>query len=197
MINEEKYRIIRDEIREMVKQACFAPENFFTDTVWDCHILPVVEHSLALGKNLKADQQVLELASLLHDYAAILDKDLYAEHHEHGARLAGDILAKYSIEPGMIEHIKKCIYSHRGSNSIAKQSLEAEILASADAMSHITQLADMFYLTYGVHKYKTREGARWLFKKLNRSWAKIMPAGREMIQNEYNIALDILNKAIK
>ena len=63
-------------------------------------------------------------------------------------------------------------------------------------MAHITELADMFYLTYGVHKQKTKEGAEWLSAKLERSWNKIIPEGREMTSGDYVIAMKRIKKVI-
>lgn len=188
---------IRDEVKSLVRTACFSPRNKFTETVWSYHIVPVVNHSLALGKKLKADREVLELAAYLHDYAGVKDFKLYEEHHYHGANLAEKILTELKYDQGKIELIKECILSHRGSVVLRKKSLEARILASADAMSHITEGADMFYLVYGVHRFKTAEGAAWLEKKLARSWRKIMPEGREMIRDDYRDFKKLLRKGQK
>ena len=155
------YKKMRDEVRAIVRQACYAPENYFGPTTWNYHIESVVEHSLDLGKKLGADLEVLELAALLHDYASLLGKkELYKEHHKYGAEKAGEILTKLNYSDDKIKKVKNCIFSHRGSVKEKKNSLEEKILASADAMSHITELSDMFYLTYGIHKYDTQEGAK-------------------------------------
>lgn len=191
------YKKIRDSVYRLVKEACAAPSNKFGDDTWPYHILPVVEHALALGGKFKADLEVLELSSLLHDYAAIKNKSYYEQHHIHGAKFAGDILKDLGYPEKKIEKVKECILCHRGSTPLGKKSKEAKIIASADAMAHITELADMFFLTYGTHGYKTKEGCKWLRKKLNRSWTKIMPAGRKIVQEDYEIAIKILNKAIQ
>jgi len=190
------YKEIKDEIYKIVKDACFSPKNQFTYTVWDYHIVPVVEHGLVLGEKLNADLEILELSALLHDYASLVDFELYEQHHLHGAELAEKILKKFQFSQNKIDHIKECIISHRGSVRLDMKTIEAKILASADAMSHITELADMFYLTFGIHKYKTPEGSQWLKGKIERSWDKIMPEGKELIQDDYNLALKIINKAI-
>ncbi|MFH1822405.1 MAG: HD domain-containing protein [Patescibacteria group bacterium] len=157
------YNKIRKEVRKLVKEASYSKNNKFKDTVWLFHILPVVKHSLALGRKLNADLEVLELAALLHDYAALVENGrLYNKHHLYGTKIAGEILGKFNYPETKIKHIKECIVSHRGSVKLNKKSIEAKILASVDAMSHITELADMFFLTFGVHKYKTPEGAIWL-----------------------------------
>ncbi|HEX7586134.1 MAG TPA: HD domain-containing protein [Patescibacteria group bacterium] len=184
------------KIRAIVKKACYSQNNKFTETVWDYHILPVVKHSLALGKKLKANLCVLEIAALLHDHAGITNAKLYPEHHIHGARMAKEILEKFKFPKEKIEAIQNCIVSHRGSVRLKQETLEARILASADAMSHITEPVDMFYLAYGVHKNKTKEGAKWLKKKLERSWKKIMPEGKKMIKKEYKILTKMLSKAL-
>lgn len=146
---------------------------------------------------MKADLEVLELAALLHDYANLVDAKKYAEeHHYYGAKFAEDILKNYSYPQKKIERIKDCILSHRGSKKIPHKSLESRILASADAMSHISELADMFFLTYGIHKFGSLEGSRWLRDKLNRSWQKTMKEGKKLIKKDYEIAIKILNKNV-
>ncbi|MFA4833464.1 MAG: HD domain-containing protein [Patescibacteria group bacterium] len=190
------YQKVRREVRKMVKKACYSANNHFSYTDWPYHILPVVNHSLRLGKMLKADLEVLELAAYLHDYAGILDYRLYKNHHLHGAKLAGKILGSLNFPPEKIKKVQECIISHRGSVRLEHKSKEAKILASADAMSHFTELADMFYLTFGIHGYKTLEGTKWLKAKLERSWAKIMPAGRKLVRADYEMAKKIINKAI-
>lgn len=185
------------EARKIVKEACYSPQNKFTSTVWEYHILPVVKYGLNLGKKFNADLEVIELAALLHDYACLIDSNLCDEHHLHSADLAEKLLDKFDFPKYKIEHIRECIISHRGSLNLKKESVEAKILASADAMAHITEWADMFYLTYGVHKYQTREGAEWLKGKVERSWNKIIPEGKDMIKDDYEIMLKIINRAIK
>ena len=190
------YKKIRQEVKRLVKDACYSAKNNFSYTAWQYHILSVVNHSLRLGKILKADLEVLELSAYLHDYAGILNYKFYKKHHLHGAKLADKILAEFNFPPAKIKKVKECIISHRGSVRIKYKTKEARILASADAMSHFTELVDMFYLSFGIHKYKTLEGAKWLKAKLERSWAKIMPAGRKIIKDDYRQALKIINKAI-
>ncbi len=190
------YEKILNKIKIKVKDVCYSPNNKFTYTVWPYHILPVVEHSLDLGKKMDADLEVLELAAYFHDYAALIDFNLYDEHHILGATMAGEILTNLNFPNNKINHIKECIKVHRGSRNDNKISIEAKILASADAMAHISELVDMFYLAFGVHKYYTEDGVKWLKGKLERSWEKIIPEGKAIINDDYDIAIKIINKAI-
>jgi len=191
------FKKIRNKIYKEVKRASFAPSNKFTSTAWYFHILPVVEHSLKLGKKLKADLEVLELAALLHDYAGISDFDFYEEHHAHSARMAEGLLKKEGCPKEKIEKIKLCILNHRGSIKSKRASLEEKIIASADAMSHITELPDMFYLAFGVRKMKTVPGVKWLKAKFARSWKKTMPEGKVMVAKEWAEANKLFDKVLK
>ena len=110
--------------------------------------------------------------------------------------MAKEILENENFEKEKNKKIEEAIISHRGSIKTKRNSLEAQILASADAMSHITELADMFYLVYGVHKFKTKEGAEWLMAKLERSWNKIIPEGKKMVMDDYNIAIKVLKRVV-
>jgi uncharacterized protein len=190
------YKEIRDKVYNIAKEACYAPTNVWKETAWTHHVLPVVEHSISLGKKMKADLEVLEIAALLHDHAGIVDMKKYKNHHVEGAKMAKDILFEINFPENKIEKVAQCIYEHRGSVLKEKNNLESKILASADAMSHFTELADMFLLAFGVHKYSTSEGCEWLKGKLDRSWKKIIPEGQKLIEDDYKIAMKIVTKGI-
>lgn len=190
------YPKIKKELSAVVRAASVR-NNHFGHGVWDYHILAVLKHSQTLGKMFKADMEVLELAAILHDYAGIKDYKLYPDHHIHSGELAEKLLKKYNYPEEKIAHIKECIFSHRGSVRMRRRSIEAKILASADAMSHITEIADMFHLAFKIYGYDTADGAKWLKGKLLRSWAKTMPTGRELVWADYEAAMKIINHALK
>ena len=195
-VKKVDYRKIRNKVINFVKQVCYSKKNKYSDTVWPYHLMPVVKYSLKLGKKLKADLEVLELAAYLHDLSALVNIKTAGKHHLVSAQIAEKLLKKWQLPEEKITRVKECILSHRGSINIKPKNLEAKILASADAMSHFSQLADMMYLTYGIHKFKTRPGAIWLKNKLLRSWRKIMPAGKKLIKKDYQQAMKILDQAV-
>jgi uncharacterized protein len=192
------YETIIRLVKKMVKEANDSPHNKYGDTVWKYHLGLVAKYALALAKKLQADTEVVILAAYLHDYAALLDIKNAPKHHVEGAKKAGLILKKLGLPPDKIKAVKECIFSHRGSVKIKKRTLEAKIIASADAMSHFYYIPDMFYLAYGVHKFKSEEGAAWLKAKLERSWDKIvLPEGRTMIRKDRKLFLEVLDQVLK
>lgn len=187
------YQKIVKEVRKIVKEANDSPKNKFTRDVWPFHIKPVIKYSLILGKKLKADLEILELAALLHDYAGMKDSKMYKDHHIKGAELAEEILGRLKFPEEKIGTIKDVIISHRGSVKMKRKTIEAKILASADAMAHYCYIPDMFYLAYGIHNYDIVDGAEWLRGKLDRSWSKIMPEGRKIIKEKRKLFLKIID----
>lgn len=176
---------ITSKIAKIVEETCKSKSNFFGYSAWTNHIQNVVIFAKQLAEKMQADVEVVELAALLHDYASVLDKKLYPEHHIHGARLARELLEKYNYPPEKISKIENAILSHRGSKDIKRQAIESEILASADAMAHFTNLESLFYLAFVTKGMKIEEGREFVMGKLNRSWNKLLPEAKEIIAPFY------------
>ena len=192
------YHTIITTVKKMVKEANDSPRNKYGSTVWKYHLGVVARYSMALAEKMHADVEVVALAAYLHDYAALLDVKNAPLHHIEGAKKAGQILRRLGLPAEKIRLVKECIYSHRGSVRMKKKTLEAKIVASADAMAHFCYIPDMFYLAYGVHKLKPEEGAAWLKAKLQRSWDKIvLPEARAMIRNDRKLFFTVLDQVLK
>ena len=189
-------QIIR-AVKKAVKAANDAPSNKYGPSVWRYHLEVVAAYSLKLAKKLKADLEVVELAAYLHDYAALLKGSNDKNHHILGAREAKKMLLALGYPEDKVQVVAECILCHRGSVKLARPTIEAKILASADAMSHFRYIPDMFYLAYNRHGFETDEGAAWLKGKLERSWAKIIPEGRKLIKKDKDLFFEILNQILK
>lgn len=176
---------VTNEVVKLVESACRKKTNFYGCSIWTHHIVYVVKYAKLLAKKLKADQEVVELAALLHDYAAISNKNLSSQHHLHGAKLAEEILKKYHFPQKKIEEIKKCILTHRASQNLLPQTLEAKIIASADAMAHFDNIDSLLHLAYVQHKLGIDEGTKWVLAKLERSWQKLMPEAKQLLEKKY------------
>uniref|UniRef100_A0A7C4M2P3 HD domain-containing protein n=1 Tax=candidate division CPR3 bacterium TaxID=2268181 RepID=A0A7C4M2P3_UNCC3 len=182
MTSEQKL----EQIRKIVKEASEKSDNYFGATAYSYHIVPVVKYSLLLAERLKADKEIIELSALLHDYSSLVSKDFYEEHHIHSSRLAEEILKKFNYPKETIEKVKYCIFTHRASKEIKRESLEAKIVASANAMSHFSDVNSLFYLAFIIHKLDIEKGTKFVLTKLENSWKKVMPEGRAIIKEKYD-----------
>jgi len=95
--------------------------------------------------------------------------------------LADKILKKNKYPQSKINKIKDCIISHRGSINIKKITIEEQIVASADSMSHFDQVESLLFLAYTIHKLDIDEGRDWVIQKLDRSWHKLIPEAKKII----------------
>ena len=180
------------DVRKIVEDACKKETNAYGYGIWSNHIVFVVKYSKELAKKLAADEEIVELAALLHDLAGIKDSSLTDQHHIHGGKEAEKILNTYNYPKEKIEHIKECIFSHRGSIQSKRLSPEAECIASADAMAHISQIPSLLYLTYNKHGMNIDEGSKWVNDKIERSWNKLCPEAKEIIKDHYYSAKKVL-----
>ncbi len=173
------------EIERLVKEACEKDTNYFGYGAWSHHISSVVKYAKILAKKLKADEEICEIAALLHDYSSVVNKDWYPEHNHHSAVLAEEILLKYDYPEEKIQAVKHCIISHRASKNIPQKTLEAKIIASADSLAHFDNVHSLLYLAFTVHKMEIDEGTKWVLEKLKRSWSKLIPEAKEIIEEKY------------
>ena len=183
---------MKKEIEHIVEQACAADTNIFGYDIWTHHILKVVQNAKQLAPRFDADSEIVEFAALLHDYASIKDKALYADHHIHGPIEAEKILKRFGYPKDKTEAVKNAIATHRASVIVEDRSAEGECLANADAMSHIEQVSSLLYLAYIHHGMEIDEGRVWVKGKLQRSWQKLREDVQDIVRDTYEAALKIL-----
>jgi putative nucleotidyltransferase with HDIG domain len=184
------YREIVKNVEKIVERECKKPKNIFGYAFWKHHILSVVKYAKLLAKRLKADKEIVELAALLHDIGVVQgDK---ANHHLSGAKEAEKILKKFNYPQGKIEKIKHCIFAHRGSKSIKRKTIEAECIASADALAHFEEIPQLFESAFIRFKLNPEEGKQWLLAKLERDWKKLIPEAKAMVKARYQAIKQIL-----
>lgn len=186
------HELMIEEIRRIVEGACKSNSNKYGYGIWSHHIVCVVNYARQLAERLHANQEIVEIAALLHDYAGIKDDSMTKEHHIHGAAEAQRILERYSYPQERIEQVKNCILQHRGSVPMERLTPEAECIASADAMTHVLQVPSLLHLAYVNHGMGIDEGKQWVLSKIERSMAKLCPEAKEMIQEHYIKVRDVL-----
>jgi len=191
MSNFTKEHVI-NSVSKLVKEACFDKANMMGPGIWTHHIVFVVKYSKMLAEKLGADQEIVEIAALLHDYAGIKDFSCSEDHHIHGAREAGLILKTFNYPDEKIEKIKQCILSHRGSVVVQRNSPEDVCVASADAMAHIDQVVSLMFYVFKEKGLSIEDGKTWVSDKLKRTWKKLCPEAQDIIKYKYECALEIL-----
>ncbi len=173
------------EIAKIVENACKQKTNYFGYGAWTYHILYVVKYAKLMAEKFGADEEIVEVAALLHDYASVKDYKLYKDHHLHGAELAEQILKEFDYPQDKIEQVKHCILCHRGSKPAQKLTKEALCVADADSLAHFDSISSLFCLAFSRHKMNVDEANNWLMGKLERSWNKLSPQAKEIVKDKY------------
>ncbi len=180
-------------LKKEVESKCKSPDNKFGYGSWSYHMVSVIDYAVELADILKADKEIVEIAAILHDYASVYDYELYEDHHIHGARLAEELLRVHNVDQSKIDHIKACIYEHRGSKLYKPSTIESICVTSADAIAHIVNVPSLLHLAYSTRGLDIEEGKVWVKAKLNRSWNKLCPEAKELVAKKYEYALAVLD----
>jgi len=170
---------IVEKVRQFTEEEFNKPEACFKEAFGD-HFLIVVTYSKELAKKLGADMEIVEIAGWLHDLGSIRGSP--EKHHIVSAEIAEELLSSLDYDRDKIDQVKHCILSHRGSQNIPRESVEAQILADADAMSHFDDIDGLLKRLFKGNK----EG---VIKKLKRSYDKLSPASKELIKPKYEAAM--------
>lgn len=161
---------------------------------WWNHIKLVTKYSKILARKLKANQEWAELGALLHDIGSIKFGE---ENHEiTGQAEAEKILKKLGYDQGVIEGVKECIRSHRGSKNVKPRTIVAEIIANADAMAHFVSIPTLFRVGLERNGNNEEKAANWILEKLERDWNKKLTIrkAKELMKERYTAIKLLLTK---
>ena len=123
-----------NEIKTLVLEECYHP-------FWKTHITSVVKHAKQLAKQYQADEEVVEIASWLHDIAKL--RKIKGNHHLKGAEIAETILKKYNYKK--IEQVKDCIITHSSDKNYPPKTIEQKIISVADSLCFIDEPIVLFH----------------------------------------------------
>ena len=163
------------------------------------HIRVVVKNALKLAKIYNADEEIVEIASWLHDIgrARGLKPEEDNQHHILGAKKAEEILKNLNYDENKIKKIISCILCHRGSkDDYIAETIEEKIVSNADAMAHFDSFLNLFSEFVGPANFK--EGIKILKEKINRDWDKKLTLleAKESVRDKYG-AIKLLFKSLE
>jgi uncharacterized protein len=176
--------------QQYILKECKNNNNPFWMIAYNYHFKYVVRYSKQLAKKRNADIEIVLVSAWLHDIASIKEND--KDHHIMGLKYADDFLREHNYPFKKRKQVKHCIYAHRGSRDIKRETIEAECLCDADAMSHFSTIGALFYLAYNKKNMEPKEATEFVKKKLQRSYNKLTPLGKKLIQEKYDSIMGIL-----
>jgi len=130
-INKQIIEKIRDKAKEY-----FVGGDSSHD--WS-HVERVHNLAIKIGKKEKANLNIVEIASYLHDVGRKEETDSKGKicHAEKGVEISKKILSKYNLDEEVVENILHCVLSHRHRNNHNPETIEAKVLFDADKLDGI------------------------------------------------------------
>ena len=177
----KKENSIIKKVHDFVKQESVGQ---FEDDVFENHIMNVKNFAIKLSEHYKANKFAIILACYLHDLTIIQEKT-NVDHEIKASKFARKYLTdEFSLDAKLINLICDCILCHRGSKDRKRKSIEAKIVACADAMDHIDRSLAMFYRISKRENF--RESVNWLNAKLDRGWKKLeLPEAKQLVKKKF------------
>ena len=123
---------------------------------------------ILLKKLPKANKEIVLLGVWLHDLQRI--RAIKGDHAKVGASEAVNVMKQFKYNDSTIKQVQKIILSHGCDSKTMPNTVEAKILASADAMSHYVKDFYLQIATLGERDLDTYK--IWALEKLNRDYNK-------------------------
>jgi putative nucleotidyltransferase with HDIG domain len=138
----DKIEQLEESVRSMHYNPPVIKRNFDENTVkefyqdfWHIHILPVMKYSKEMALKYGADQDVVCLGALLHDIAYLHDIE---PHDEIGSVKAFEMLKAAGFDDEVAEKVRGVVLKHSCRDEHQPITLEEKIVATADAMAHLS-----------------------------------------------------------
>ena len=183
---------IIDRVKKFVEEECKKPTSNYGYEIYFCHFIPMVAHAKNLARYEDGvDLEVIELAGWLHDIGSIMRGR--ADHHITGSKIAEEKLREFGLIEEKIRKVVECIYCHRGSQALVRNTKEAQIIADADTLSAFDNLSGLFKAAVfheGLDQINAKASVK---KKLVNSWNKLSPRAQELIRTKYEAAMILLS----
>lgn len=183
--------MVVNKIKKFVEAECKKPQSKYGKEPFAFHFLPMAKYAGQLADELRADREVILIASWLHDIGAIINGR--QDHHITGARIAEKILKELNYPAPKIEIVKKCIFNHRGSVKNKRRSLEEQIVAEADTMSNFDNISGIFkaaFIYEGKNQGEAKDSVR---KKLQNKWQQLrFKNSKKLLKKKYEAVMLLL-----
>ncbi len=182
-----------NKVRQFIKQEFQSSDPY--DYFWSGHVALVEKFAQQLlEKYPEANSEVVLLSVWFHDIGRAYDH--HQDHESWGAKFAQDYLTKENFPQEVIDQVYHSCSTHKVQNN-QPQTLEAKILATADALSHFDQGSYLrIWLAWGRQMDDYDKMRAKLKEKLERDFSEkiFFPEIKEAVCPQYEAWIKILEE---
>lgn len=181
----ERFQKVRNDLIEIYPLETAEPRLPYIRRTWIVpnHIDIVVDFSRQLAEKYQANVEVAMLAALLHDVGLAYKRERAdpAGHEERSIAYAQEFLLEYGYDGQLIEAVVACIGATEP--EVEPATLEAKIVRSADAMSH---MLSVHYLAKAKFASDWEGGISLVERKIKKDFGKVcLDDERELVRPIY------------
>lgn len=184
-----------NKIREIVLEKCAQhkknPKFGYYD-YWNDHIKRVLYHGINLANEYGADVEIVELSALLHDVSMPSEYGNRSEHAIYSAEMTDILLTSLNYPKDRLEHVKKCVFNHSGSNAHLRDTLEETCISDADALAHFDRIPSLFSLAYSILNMSLEEGREYVKERLLGDYLGLSEQTKDAFKGKYEALMDTL-----
>lgn len=193
-MDAEKYQQIRADLMEVFPPDSDNPRHRYTRRTWifPNHLDIAVDFARQLAGKYGANTEVVMVAALLHDAGLAYKRESAspAGHEGRSVEYAHSYLPKYGYEGSAIDEIVMCIQATEP--EVAPATLEAKIVRTADAMSHMLSI---HYLAKAMFADDLEGGISFVEKKIEKDFGKVcLDDERKLVQPVYDYYRSIIRQ---
>jgi len=180
-----------DTIRRYVTGVFSQPGSHGLD-----HVLRVEYLYELIGKEEKAEMEVLLPAALFHDIARPTERETGMPHEEAGAQIAERYLRSIQYDEERVLKISHAIRTHRYRSSKKPETLEARILSDADKLDAMGAVGiARTFIRAGEHQGEIRDGISHIHDKLlNLNGLMYTETARQLAKERHRFLREFLEK---
>lgn len=182
-------RELIEKVKEFVRNEVHSSKSKYGSDPF-IHFVNVVNLSKTLAEKKGGDLEIIEIAAWFHDIGSIVNGR--KDHHITGSKIAEEKLEEFGYPDEKIERVKHCILTHRGSQKLEPESIEAKIISEADTMDAFNDLAGLFQCAYSFEHLSRGEAKKSVRDKLIRKWNKLSDEAKNIIKSKHEAAMLLL-----
>lgn len=193
-MDTEKFQKVREDLIEIYPPETVEPHLQYVRRTWifPNHIDIVVDFARQMAEKYKANVEVAVLGALLHDAGLAYKRDSAdpAGHEVRSIEYAQKFLPQYGYQEELIDEVVRCIEAT--DFEVEPTTLEAKIVRSADAMSH---MLSVHYLAKAKFASDWEGGISFVEKKIEKDFNKVcLKDEREAVRPVYEYFSRILGQ---
>lgn len=176
-------KMVVEKVIGFVREISYSDESLYGSEPFERHFKTIVEIGKKLAEKRGADLEVVEVSAWLHDVGSL--KYGRKNHHITSAQIARDFLESVDYPSEKIDSVCECILSHRGSQKLKPKTIEAEVIAEADAIDAFNRIDGLFKAALVYENLKQRDARKSVYEKLCRKWGQLSEESKDFVRPKF------------